>query len=1014
MIPLRLVMNAFGPYAGQEVIDFRDLGDRKLFLIYGPTGAGKTTVLDAMCYALYGDTSGDLRSGAHMRSEYASPKDKTYVDFSFAIGTKRYRIERSPEQEIAKKRGTGLKKEGAKAALYAIDDHDEDTAVIATKNVTAEIIRLLGFKSEQFRQVVLLPQGDFRKLLLANSSERQQIMQTLFHTQRYARLQALAKERHDAIQSEYSQTEQAITQQLQAAGVENEEALGAALTTQTAAVEKAKQDLTAANRTRDSYQQTVQDAQVLYSHWQSLKKSKALLQEIQGQAEDIEVKRKQIALLQQAKLLAEPCRTLDAIQEKGVHAGEKEKEASQAVAQATANAQQATQVMQDIVAQEGAYKENSNRLVQLRSLVPKTAAYKECCAAVTKAKTIQDQALHAWQGAVQALIDVRMQWEKCQQTATGYADTLRAYEQAKTAYTTLCERLDTERQLETMAQHLDKLRQEEKTLTARLAQASEKARADAVNYESVQVLFLQGQAAVLADGLGEGMPCPVCGATHHPHLAIRAEHMLQKEDLERCKKIAETSEAARQKLTVESAALDAKIAAETMQYDRLRQQYPVEGTVADWQGRTAAQHETVETLAKRAATQQQAQDQATALQQTVKDKEQAEQALRSEKEAALLAFTKAAESQVKAEEDIPALYRDERVLQHQIEGLSKEITAYEQARETSRAAWTQATTEVARWQEQQTLWQTQVTQLRQEYTDGVKALKARVQAAGFASVTACRQAQQDVPQLEELQRTVDAYTASLQQVQGQIAQEQAVINTQLEPDMEPYQAQLRAYNEQCRILSETVASQQSVVQQLTKTTKAIAAYRIAQEALTEQYKAVGSLYDVISGKTTGVNFERYVLGALLDEVLQVANLRLDEMSRHRYELQRSQAWDDKRVKQIGLDIEVFDNFTGYARPANTLSGGETFLASLSLALGLADVVQAYSGGIHLDTMFIDEGFGTLDGETLDFALKALLELKQGGRLVGIISHVPELRERIDTRLAVHKTDRGSTASFELL
>ena len=186
MIPLRLVMNAFGPYAGQEVIDFRDLGDRKLFLIYGPTGAGKTTVLDAMCYALYGDTSGDLRSGAHMRSEYASPKDKTYVDFSFAIGTKRYRIERSPEQEIAKKRGTGLKKEGAKAALYAIDDHDEDTAVIATKNVTAEIIRLLGFKSEQFRQVVLLPQGDFRKLLLANSSERQQIMQTLFHTQRYA------------------------------------------------------------------------------------------------------------------------------------------------------------------------------------------------------------------------------------------------------------------------------------------------------------------------------------------------------------------------------------------------------------------------------------------------------------------------------------------------------------------------------------------------------------------------------------------------------------------------------------------------------------------------------------------------------------------------------------------------------------------------------------------------------------------------------------------------------------
>ena len=149
-------------------------------------------------------------------------------------------------------------------------------------------------------------------------------------------------------------------------------------------------------------------------------------------------------------------------------------------------------------------------------------------------------------------------------------------------------------------------------------------------------------------------------------------------------------------------------------------------------------------------------------------------------------------------------------------------------------------------------------------------------------------------------------------------------------------------------------------------------------------------------------------------MLQAANQRLQKMSRNRYELQRSHSWDDRRVRQIGLDIEVFDAYTGYARPANTLSGGETFLASLSLALGLADVVQAYSGGIHLDTIFIDEGFGTLDPETLDFALKALLELRQGGRLVGIISHVGELRERIDTRLAVKKTDCGSVASFELL
>ena len=156
-----------------------------------------------------------------------------------------------------------------------------------------------------------------------------------------------------------------------------------------------------------------------------------------------------------------------------------------------------------------------------------------------------------------------------------------------------------------------------------------------------------------------------------------------------------------------------------------------------------------------------------------------------------------------------------------------------------------------------------------------------------------------------------------------------------------------------------------------------------EKNLVEDYKTVGAVYDLIAGKQTGINFERYVLGALLDDVLAAANERLQSMSRQRYTLQRSQSWDDKRVKQIGLDIEVYDNYTGYARPANTLSGGETFLSSLSLALGLADVVQAYSGGIHLDAIFIDEGFGTLDSETLDYALKTLASLRSGGRLVGI-------------------------------
>lgn len=318
------------------------------------------------------------------------------------------------------------------------------------------------------------------------------------------------------------------------------------------------------------------------------------------------------------------------------------------------------------------------------------------------------------------------------------------------------------------------------------------------------------------------------------------------------------------------------------------------------------------------------------------------------------------------------------------------------------------------WQHSRTFLEKAAAKARDERIayESVQALRDRVLAAGFESVKACRAMQAAVPQIPELEESVRHYDQQVQQVQGQLDQEEAAIGTQERPDVAAARAALDGAEKASQALVEAKGSLTARYQRWQQEKEALAALQQEGQDLTEAYKTVGAVYELIAGKQTGINFERYVLGALLDEVLAAANGRLQGMSRQRYSLQRSQSWDDKRVKQIGLDIEVYDNYTGYARPANTLSGGETFLASLSLALGLADVVQTYSGGIHLDTMFIDEGFGTLDGETLDYALKTLASLRSGGRLVGIISHVPELKERIDARLAVHKTDRGSTSSFE--
>lgn len=492
-----------------------------------------------------------------------------------------------------------------------------------------------------------------------------------------------------------------------------------------------------------------------------------------------------------------------------------------------------------------------------------------------------------------------------------------------------------------------------------------------------------------------------------------AAHMPRKEDVEARKRQARQRDEERRQAELTLQRVQAEFQSLKRQRDDLRAQYPFEYTSAQWQARLDEQKQKVSLLGEQAARAERTRAAVTQWELKQKEEIQKEEQARRQAEAARLAAAQSQSAKEQAEADVPAAYRDAAVLRRHMDDLSQRVKAYEAQAERSRKAVVDAEKEAVRWTEQERLLQAQVTALRNQYKAYAADLKERVRQAGLESLQRCRDLQPFIGTIDREQQAVDEYNRDVQQVQGRIAQEEKAVGSQPEPDMAAYKAQLDEKNKLCQRISESCAAAAIRCQELRRGREQIAAWQGEQAELSARYEAVGSVYELISGQHTGVNFERYVLGALLDEVLAAANARLDLMSRRRYELQRSRSWDDKRVRRIGLDIEVFDNYTGYARPANTLSGGETFLASLALALGLADVVQAYSGGIHLDTIFIDEGFGTLDGETLDFALKALMELKQGGRLVGIISHVPELRERIDARLAVHKTDRGSTADFEL-
>ena len=1012
MIPIYLEMKAFGPYAGTEIVDFRRLKDHKLFLIYGPTGSGKTTILDAICYALYGSTSGDIRTGAYMRSEYATPDEPTSVSFRFAIGRKFYRIDRSPEQQIAKKRGNGLKKASAQASLYETDDEGTDEKLLAAKNVNAAVEKLLGFKADQFRQVVLLPQGDFRKLLLAGSSERQQIMQTLFHTQSYARLQALAKERHDELESRHEQVAHEREQCLLNLGIDGE----GELPDKEQQFKDRERELSArwkaAETARSARQTEFQAGKALEDHWKRWEEKEKERADLEGKAAVFEGKRKHIDVLRKAEVLAEPCRHLDELEREGKAAAAAADKAHQAAGQAAEDLKAAKVQMEALEKQEGAYKAAGEERIKLTNLKGKADSYYDQCQEVQKLRAEAAKAEKAWIKAKDDKEKGKRDLEKARAALAALSEKALLAEQVKQQCQALQERLEREKEAEALALQREEHRKQWQHLQQALEKAVARARDDRMDYDCVRAKFLQAQAAVLASELTEGTPCPVCGATDHPHPAAPPDDLPTKDDVERRQKKAERSEQERQQLEVDAKASQTAYEAIDGQYQRLRQKYPQEASRKALEAELKEAQKIRADLEKVLAQGDRLRRDVSGGETKLRQWEGAEEESRKVLEDANTKAIKAGETQAHLEAELPEAYRDPQALGRRLTELSQQIRAYETNLQQSREQLVRCERQGAQRQEEAKNLTRQVLTLRDRFKQDYHDLGQRVAAAGFASVRACRDMQAEVKNIPNLEAEVRQYDETCQQVRGQLAQEKAAMDGKPRPDVAALEKSLAEADRLSRDLSEERGRLSATFSQWQQEKKKLLALGEDEKNLVEAYKTVGAVYDLIAGKQTGINFERYVLGALLDDVLSAANERLQAMSRQRYTLQRSQSWDDKRVKQIGLDIEVYDNYTGYARPANTLSGGETFLSSLSLALGLADVVQAYSGGIHLDAIFIDEGFGTLDSETLDYALKTLASLRSGGRLVGIISHVPELKERIDARLAIHKTDRGSTSSFE--
>lgn len=774
MKPLLLSMQAFGAYADAQIIDFTLLEDKNFFLIHGPTGSGKTTILDAISFALYGSASGDLRESKSLRSDYAPAEEKTEVGFTFTNGEFTYEVLRSPEQELKKQRGEGTRKVPASAALFKIlADGTKEPLANKSDEVTKKIIEIIGFKAEQFRQIVLLPQGEFRRFLIAESKDRKAILETIFKTELYRRLEGSLAERSKKIDTDYSQLKQRqqfIFEAAQCGAIEE-------LLAKTEAIKIRQADetlkLTLAQTQLNEVKLKLDAAKELHNAFSEVQNAQTALGALNSKTEFIQNLKTEVAQAEKAAVLEE-------IYNSTLRAHSQNKARQQELQNVTGKAAAAQNDLQEL------HQQLTSQLAQFPELSATASAD------LNEALTLLNQKI--WQ----------------------------------------------------------------------------------LNNEAAKLSGVTSELERLAATLIEDEPCPVCGSLHHP---------------------APATVSASQK-----AELEAKI----------------------------------QTVNRQTKTLQLLQE-------------------RYQKAQINLASAQAAE--------VAAI------------GAAKSAEA-------------------------------SFIELRDVF-------KERLMASEFPTQKELIDALRPESKRQELHEQILAHEQSLAAAQDRLVRAQALIEGKTLPDLAPLldaqtegEALHRTLTAQVALSGKELADAEQQTKQLTELAQKMSVLQTA-------YQTAASLAETAKGNNPArLAFSAFVLQAILDDVLQAANLRLTSMSRGRYSLSRTGDVLDAR-RENGLNIEVTDSFTGVARPVKTLSGGEIFLASLSLALGLSDVVQAYSGGIRLDTILVDEGFGTLDTEALDMAIRTLTDLQKGGRLVGIISHVSELRERISARLEVIPGERGSKAIFRV-
>lgn len=943
MRPEHLTISAFGPYAGRTELDFTKFGRGSLYLICGDTGAGKTTIFDAIAFALYGEASGQVRDAGMFRSKYAEPSADTFVELTFSCQGKSYTVRRNPEYRRPKTRGEGMTVRKADAVLTF---PDQRLPITKTREVTRAVTELIGLDYRQFTQIAMIAQGDFQKLLLAGTAQRSEIFRQIFRTGPYQELQNRLKNSAKECWKTYDETRKSIVQYLDGVRVSGRKDVRNL--SDGGEEETDGPDRIAEWETMKSVRFegcTVRGIELLTEFCAADAKR---LEELQNHLNicrsRLQSERKYQEQIEQSKRLS---LELKQDEEQLDRAVEAERQAGRKYEKCRAESGQGQSLQQEILLLQEEQKRQKRRTIRRSRLA---------------------DLQNLIQGEEHARKDSQTELECC-------TENLESEESVKRRETEHAERIRRQAEGHALLQTGNHLRQSGIQLEREQEeyQRTSEERSEAEHrYLCLEQTFLDAQAGVLARHLREGSPCPVCGSLEHPNPAHLAMEVPEKEELEREKEKLEEIRRRSQRASVRAAQWMEQREQERQEFVRRAEVFLEENGDAGSDGENfgdldaADQTRKIEDCLKMLAEKEDAYQQwkkqlgqreknCLKIRQKIQKAEVALAGMYAEQKELIRQEAEEPENRLpyetlQLEEDLEQLIKKKQEKRRELE---ENLKRAEEARRNAGEM-------TARFKESVRLRRERLLQLEQE-------LRER-----FHSEDSCP-------------RT------------GTISSSQRI---------EALEAQEREWNRQVQDQYAAEKNNEEILER-------VKIRQVELESAEQKYMWMRALSDTANGTLTGkekIELETYVQMAYFDRILRRANLRLMTMSSGQYELKRRSDPENRKEKS-GLELDVIDHYNGSQRSVRTLSGGETFQASLSLALGLSDEIQARAGGIRIDAMFVDEGFGSLDEDALSQAVRALENLTEGDRLVGIISHVTELRDRIENKIVVTKTRQaGKTGS----